>query len=363
MVTALSDDEDLFDFESEERIELEKQAVLEQIANHSLDKAIRKIVPVDVMAIFELKHAEETIDRCAELRSEIQSFIEIAFDSRRFERMFINFPKHSMTSLRHLMRPFKPNNALVEIESLEPHLSIILMPLYNEEAIFYEQLSEILKTCLMGKPLSDTEKHLFSTDQPFNNGSSGSSGEERRDEVKEMVGSGIAASSGQDALSAATSTSMFSLEEEAESEENKSARKKVMVDIPVLSELATDTDQAVDSQPQVDDIQRCIMKDDRKVAKKLNKKQRRRLRKCNVDPAGDNVAETIEVIKATLAKQDQDTGASEKEDRIALLERALTTIVAQPALLEAFGNVQKKQEPESDMNKEWQQNLMEMEKR
>ena len=83
---------------------------------------------------------------------------------------------------------------MVEIESLEPHLSVILMPLYNEEAIFYEQLSEILKTCLMGKPLSDTEKHLFSTDQPFS--SSGSSGgEERRDQVNEMVGGGIAAAS------------------------------------------------------------------------------------------------------------------------------------------------------------------------
>ena len=80
--------------------------MMEQILDHSLDKAVRKIVPVDVMAIFEMKHAEETIDRCAELRSEIQSFIEIAFDNQRFERMYMNFPKHNLTNLRNLLRPF-----------------------------------------------------------------------------------------------------------------------------------------------------------------------------------------------------------------------------------------------------------------
>lgn len=75
----------------------------------------------------------------------------------------------------------KKRFALVELESLEPHLSKILNPLFDEEAIFYEQLSEILKTCLMGKPLSDTEKHLFSTDWPFNGSSGSSGGEEKRD--------------------------------------------------------------------------------------------------------------------------------------------------------------------------------------
>jgi len=67
---------------------------------------VRLIVPVDVMAIFEMKHAEETIDKCAELRTEILSFIEIAFDSSRFEHMYINFPKHNMANLRRLLHPF-----------------------------------------------------------------------------------------------------------------------------------------------------------------------------------------------------------------------------------------------------------------
>ena len=85
----------------------------------------------------------------------------------------------------------------MELKNLEPRLSDILKPLFAEEAIFYEQLSEILKNCLMGKALSDTEKHIFSTDQPFNNGSSGSS-EEKKDQVDEISGAtgAAAASSG-----------------------------------------------------------------------------------------------------------------------------------------------------------------------
>mmetsp|Transcript_36016 Transcript_36016/g.47394 ORF Transcript_36016/g.47394 Transcript_36016/m.47394 type:complete len:142 (+) Transcript_36016:2-427(+) len=141
------------------------------------------------MAIFEMKFAEETIDRCSELRNEILSFIEIAFDSRRFERMYINFPKHNLSHLRRLLKPFAAasitKSALIELKSLEPSLSEIVKPLFTDEAIFYEQLSEILKGCLMGKTLSDTEKHLFSTDQPFSNGSSGSS-DEKKDSVKEI---------------------------------------------------------------------------------------------------------------------------------------------------------------------------------
>ena len=69
----------------------------------------------------------------------------------------------------------------MELERIEPHLSKILKPLFDEEAIFYEQLSEILKCCLMGKSLDDIQKLIFSTDQPFNGSSGSSGGEEKRD--------------------------------------------------------------------------------------------------------------------------------------------------------------------------------------
>ena len=168
-----SDDDDLFEFEADEKLETAKQAVLEQVRKHSLEQAVRRIVPVDIVAIFEIKYAEETIDRCSELRNEILSFIEIAFDSRRPEKIFINFPRHNLSNLKRLLKPFTGGNqsqaqitrsALMELKNLEPRLSDILKPLFAEEAIFYEQLSEILKNCLMGKALSDTEKHIFSTD-------------------------------------------------------------------------------------------------------------------------------------------------------------------------------------------------------
>mgnify|MGYP001626798943 CR=1 FL=1 len=97
------------------------------------------------MAIFELKSAENTIDRCAELRKEVSSYIEIAFDSMRYEQMYINFPKHNLVKLKRLLRPFSDEHAsllkrsaIVEAERLIPRLSTILTPLFSEEAIFYE---------------------------------------------------------------------------------------------------------------------------------------------------------------------------------------------------------------------------------
>ena len=48
---------------------------------------------------------------------------------------------------------------------------------------------------------------------------------------------------------------MISLDQESEFEENKSVRKAVISDEPVLAELVKDTDQVVESlSPQVDDI-------------------------------------------------------------------------------------------------------------
>lgn len=74
----------------------------------------------------------------------------------------------------------------------------------------------------------------------------------------------------------------------------------------------------------------------------------------------DNVAETIEVLKAMLANKGQDAGASEK-DRVAMLEKALTTLIAQPSLLSAIQDGEGV--TESEMDVEWQKNLQEMEKR
>jgi len=130
------------------------------------------------------------------------SFVEIAFDSRRCKKMYVNFPKHNLVKLLRLLKPFNDEHAskverspIVEAERLAPRLSTILRPVFTEEAIFYEQLSDILKGCLMGKSLSDTQKHLFSTEHPFHNSSGNGSSEEAKDNVNDMLG---AMSSGYD---------------------------------------------------------------------------------------------------------------------------------------------------------------------
>ena len=105
-----------------------------------------------------MKSAEETVDRSADLRNEVLSFIAIAFDTKRCKKMFINFPKHNLVKLRRLLKPFNEEfaasivqrSALMEVSSLAPRLTTILSPLFAEEAIFYEQLSDVLKGCLMG---------------------------------------------------------------------------------------------------------------------------------------------------------------------------------------------------------------------
>ena len=214
---------DEFDFEeSEQQIEQAEKDLVDSISQNCLEVAVRKVVPSDIMAIFELKSAEETIDRCSELRTEVLSFITIAFENVGFSKMYINLPKHNLAKLRRLLKPFSEEhakllkrNAIAEVGSLEPRLSAILKPLFNEEAIFYEQLSEILKGAFMGKTLSDSDKHIFSTEKPFNS-SSGGSEEEARDSVNDMQG---AMSSGYDQLSSAlsaTSTSILSIEDEFE---------------------------------------------------------------------------------------------------------------------------------------------------
>ena len=149
--------------------------------------------------------------------------------------MYINYPKHNLIKLRRLLKPFNDEHAslvqrsagITDISRCEPRYSAILKPLFTEEAIFYEQLSEILKGSLMGKTtFTDTEKHLFSTEKPFTN-SSGSSGEENKDSVNEMLG-GIS-SSGYDQYSSAlseTSTSMITLEDDFEEQKSCFSTKK-----------------------------------------------------------------------------------------------------------------------------------------
>ena len=109
------------------------------------------------MAVFEVKSSEETIDKSDELRREVLSFIEIAFDSKRCEKMFINFPRHNLVKLRRLLKPFieehanmLKRSAVMEVSSLVPRLASLLDPLFQQEQTFYEQLSEVLKSLLMG---------------------------------------------------------------------------------------------------------------------------------------------------------------------------------------------------------------------
>ena len=47
-------------------------------------------------------------------------------------------------------------SAVMEVSTLVPRLTSLLAPLFEEEAIFYEQLSDVLKSLLMGQPISDT---------------------------------------------------------------------------------------------------------------------------------------------------------------------------------------------------------------
>lgn len=220
-----------FDFEDEEddKVQAAKKQIKEELKLHCLEVAVRKVVPVDVMATFEQKCSEETIDRCAELRQEVVSYIDIAFEMKRCVNMFMNFPQHNLNKLRRLLRPFNEEHAsmlkrstLMEVSSLAPRLASILAPLFEEEAKFYEQVSEVLKTFLMGQKLSDEQKLLFSTDQPFKStkviNKSGrdamlpTTEEETKDSGNDLLGS-----SGYDQISSAlsaTSTSMISLEDD-----------------------------------------------------------------------------------------------------------------------------------------------------
>ena len=108
-------------------------------------------------------------------------------------------------------------SAVMEVSTLVPRLTSLIAPLFEEEAIFYEQLSDVLKSLLMGQPISDTKRRLLSVDTPFTNAISSTiaidmtTEEETKDSGNDLPGS-----SGYDQLSSAlsaTSTSMISLED------------------------------------------------------------------------------------------------------------------------------------------------------
>ena len=56
---------------------------------------------------------------------------------------------------------------MATLRKLEQDLLLALSPLFDDELAFYEQLSDILKRSLMGQTLSDSSRHLFSTEHPF----------------------------------------------------------------------------------------------------------------------------------------------------------------------------------------------------
>ena len=56
---------------------------------------------------------------------------------------------------------------MAALRKLEQDLLLALSPLFDDELAFYEQLSDILKRSLMGQTLSDSSRHLFSTEHPF----------------------------------------------------------------------------------------------------------------------------------------------------------------------------------------------------
>ena len=81
-----------------------------------MSKILTKLVPVDLLTIFERRHGIETFDRCDELRNEVVSFIDICFENMGYEKMFIKFPIYNMTKLKvYLKRQnpvFSPENML-----------------------------------------------------------------------------------------------------------------------------------------------------------------------------------------------------------------------------------------------------------
>ena len=91
--------------------------------------------------------------------------------------MYINFPRHNLDQLKALLEAEHSRTSRVSnlphetqmraLRDLESEVVKTLGPLFDDEYAFYEQLSDILKRSILGETLSDSARHLFSTEHPF----------------------------------------------------------------------------------------------------------------------------------------------------------------------------------------------------
>jgi hypothetical protein len=196
----------------------------------------------------------------------VQSWIDIAFDNLGHKQMFINFPKYNTSQIRACFSPqvtlahqFK---STYEIDSfVATTLLELITPLSDDEFHFLEQISEILRRIISGEVLSDSQKHIFSMEEPFPT-------------LPDLH------------LSSAYSTqSMYELRELTEEQK--------VTDSEVVS-CCSVTIPPFEIQTNVDDIQRSIIAD---TQKKLNKNQKKKIRKAKRKSTED---EDLEGVKDML---------------------------------------------------------------
>jgi hypothetical protein len=149
-----------------------KQTILAELEAASLEVVLSKVMPLDVLERFKRKFQEETFARTQELRTEVQSWVEIAIDNLGHKQMFINFPRFNTSQIRAAFSPqlnlahqFKSTQEMDAFVSTT--LYDLIVPLIDDEFYFLEQISEILRRIVTGEALSDSQKHIFSMEQPF----------------------------------------------------------------------------------------------------------------------------------------------------------------------------------------------------
>lgn len=85
--------------------------------------------------------------------------------------MYLNFPRLNTSPIRAcfpsqlLAHQFKSTQDLDQFVSTT--LRGLIAPLIEAECHFLEQVSEILRRIVSGEALSDSQKHIFSMEQPF----------------------------------------------------------------------------------------------------------------------------------------------------------------------------------------------------
>lgn len=175
-----------------------KRRIIRRLEQDNLEKLLTKLLQTDTMALFELYHAADTIDLSRSLRNEIYSLIEISFDNVGLKKIFINFPRIDHRRLRKNLRPlanaFSETSSSANQQKKVQELLAILKPLFEDESVFYVQLSETLRSIMLKERLTDSQKLLVSTQQPFCSSSGDSSSNEEaygtngeaRDEVDSL---------------------------------------------------------------------------------------------------------------------------------------------------------------------------------